>query len=163
MVLFGLWKNKGEKMCNVFRVAKEICKKNDWQITNLQLQKILYITEVFSLGILGKTIFNSKIEAWDYGPVVPEVYHKFKYFVDTPIPEFAFPRDIEQCDSDECKFIDEMVELTKGLKGWELVAITHRQGTAWSNTYQEGIKFLEISDDNMRAEYKNLWGRKNNE
>lgn len=150
-------------MCNVFRVAKEICEKNNWQITNLQLQKILYITQVFSLGIRNKTIFNAKIEAWDYGPVVPDVYHKFKYFVDTPIPEYAFPQDLEECDIEECEFINNMVDITKGLKGWELVAITHRKGTAWSNTYQPGIKFLKISDKDMKDEYVNLWDKEKNE
>ena len=33
-------------MCNVFEVARDICEAGNWEVTNLQLQKMLYIAQV---------------------------------------------------------------------------------------------------------------------
>lgn len=46
-------------------------------ITNKKLQKLLYYIEAWNLVYL-KSIFNEDIEAWVYGPVVPEVYREYK-------------------------------------------------------------------------------------
>lgn len=37
-------------MCNVFEVAKKICEAGNWEVTNLQLQKMLYIAQVLYIG-----------------------------------------------------------------------------------------------------------------
>ena len=145
-------------MCNVFRVAFKICENSGWTITNLELQKILYIAQMFSIGQRGQPLFNETIEAWDYGPVIPDVYHKFKSFFATSIQQYAFEKlGNDLCNEDECKFIDKISEMVYGLKGWELVAITHRPGSAWSNIYRPGAKHLQISVDDMKKEYQELW------
>ena len=46
-------------------------------ITHLHLQKLLYYMQGWSLAMRGRPIFDEAIEAWKYGPVVPEVYKKF--------------------------------------------------------------------------------------
>ncbi len=147
-------------MDKVFCVAKEFCQNSGWTLTNLQLQKILYIAQLFSYGLRGSPIFNNSIEAWDYGPVVPEVYHQLKYAGNAPIPSFLFPE--EDCtDLKEKEFINKISSMVKGLEGWELVAITHRDGGAWKKTYQPGIKHLIITPQAMKEEYKELWSQKN--
>lgn len=62
-------------------------------ITNLQLQKVLYFTigymireEIF-VDYARKQFNDSKMEAWLYGPVVPELYEKFKEYKSTPIQD----------------------------------------------------------------------------
>jgi uncharacterized phage-associated protein len=54
-------------------------------ITNLKLQKVLYFAQAYYLAKLGKPLFGEKLEAWEYGPVVPEVYRKFKRCGSNPI------------------------------------------------------------------------------
>ena len=54
-------------------------------ITNLKLQKILYFAQAYYLAKLGQPLFSDKIEAWDYGPVVPSVYRGFKHHGRKPI------------------------------------------------------------------------------
>ena len=54
-------------MCNVFEVAKKICEAGNWEITNLQLQKMLYIAQVFHLGQYKHHLFRAKFEAWATG------------------------------------------------------------------------------------------------
>ena len=44
------------------------------KMTNLRLQKILYFIQAFSLISTGHPLFKEDILAWQYGPVVKEVY-----------------------------------------------------------------------------------------
>jgi uncharacterized phage-associated protein len=54
-------------------------------ITNLKLQKILYFAQAYYLSKIGKPLFSDNIEAWAYGPVVPDVYKKFRSNKSNPI------------------------------------------------------------------------------
>ena len=54
----------------------------DLYLTNLKLNKLVYYTQVESLRETGKPLFTDTVEAWDYGPVEPEVYRSFKLFGD---------------------------------------------------------------------------------
>ena len=79
-------------MYNVLDVARYIiwyCKKKGYSISNLKLQKILYFVQAEFLVSVGSPCFAEEIEAWDFGPVVPEVYHEFKIFGSADIPKFV--------------------------------------------------------------------------
>lgn len=58
-------------------------------ISNLKLQKILYFVQVYFLKETKNPCFNNRIEAWDFGPVVPEAYHSFKQFGASNIPSIS--------------------------------------------------------------------------
>lgn len=45
------------------------------KLTNLKLQKLLYYQQGFHLAVFGIPLFNEDVEAWMYGPVVPDVYN----------------------------------------------------------------------------------------
>lgn len=49
-------------------------------MSNLKLQKMLYYEQGYHVAKFGKPLFKENIEAWMYGPVVPEVYHHFSEF-----------------------------------------------------------------------------------
>lgn len=61
------------------------------EVSNLKLQKLLYYAQGYHLALFGKPLFADDIEAWDLGPVVPDVYRAFKDFggaaIDAPISE----------------------------------------------------------------------------
>ncbi len=48
--------------------------------TNMMVQKLLYYQQAHHLAKIGTPLFNDTIEAWQYGPVVPSVYQKFKSY-----------------------------------------------------------------------------------
>ena len=147
-------------MCNVFAVAKELCKARNWQVSNLELQKMLYIAQVLHLGIYGHHLFRGTFEAWDYGPVIPDVYHKFKIFGNKPVEEWAFPKISEKCDEDETKFIEFTSKALSELKAYQLVDLTHRKGTAWEKSYIPSAKNTYISEEDMKKEYEDIWKKK---
>ena len=52
-------------------------------VTAMKLQKLLYYSQAWSLVWDEAPLFHERIEAWAYGPVVPEVYqvHKGQFLV----------------------------------------------------------------------------------
>ena len=49
-------------------------------LTNLKLNKLVYYAQVESIRRTGNLLFDDAIEAWQYGPVEPLVYHTFKKY-----------------------------------------------------------------------------------
>lgn len=47
-------------------------------LTNMKLNKLLYFAQGHYLQRYGKPLFDNAVEAWDHGPVVPEVYTAYK-------------------------------------------------------------------------------------
>ena len=77
-------------MCIAINVAKYFLLKSNPEIgdtiSNLKLQKLLYLAQGFFLAIYGEPLFPEHIEAWTHGPVVPEIYRRFKRFEGSTIP-----------------------------------------------------------------------------
>ena len=144
-------------MFNVFEVSKKICEAGNWEITNLQLQKMLYIAQVFHLGQYKHHLFRAKFEAWDYGPVAPMVYHEFKIFGNKPIEKWAFPQIKEECSKEENEFIEKNAKLLAKIPTSTLVGLTHRHNTAWYNNYKPGARDVEIPEKDMETEFKEVW------
>ncbi len=56
-------------------VANE--KDSGMPLGNTKLQKLLYYAQGFHLAITDEPLFKNDFKAWDYGPVIPEVYKQF--------------------------------------------------------------------------------------
>ncbi|MDA1024183.1 MAG: DUF4065 domain-containing protein [Proteobacteria bacterium] len=83
--------------------AKLICKLSNWSVTNLKLQKILYIAHMFHMGKNdGAPLVEGEFEAWDYGPVEPSVYKKVKMFGSDPIEDVFF--GVPDVESDSLEY-----------------------------------------------------------
>lgn len=55
----------------------KFCDNNNIRINNLNLQKILYILQVEFLKRFDKPMFVDSIEAWGFGPCVPNSYYHY--------------------------------------------------------------------------------------
>lgn len=110
------------------------CVNENCPISNLQLQKILYYIQEWSLKNTGEPIFPDDIEAWQFGPVVPKVYYYFCGFGAMPISSNYSNSMILENKPE----IDSIIESKRILKPWDLVAETHRSGGAWDQIYNDG-------------------------
>lgn len=111
------------------------CIDDDYPISNLQLQKILYYIQKKYLQEIGKSAFEDEIEAWQFGPVVSSVYSSFCGFGGNPI--FICPKTDEV--KDEMKIIiDPVIYSKRVMNPWDLVRETHEEGKAWSLIYKNG-------------------------
>ena len=67
-----------ERVYAALDVAKYIvdkCTSDKQPVSNLQLQKILYFLQKKYLIDEKRILFSDEIQAWQFGPVVPEVYY----------------------------------------------------------------------------------------
>lgn len=112
---------------------------NGREISNLRLQKLLYFVQAKILVETGDTCFDDTMEAWDYGPVVPIVYHEYKIFGSLDISLGYMEVNI---DKKIAKFIDLIIDYCSNFPTYQLVEITHNQNP-WRQAYKRGAK-IEI-------------------
>lgn len=127
----------GNRMYSALDIAKFIidkCTQERLPISNLQLQKILYYVQREFLQ-QGTKAFSEEIEAWQFGPVVPEVYKQYCGFGAMPI-RMRYMIDIKQ---DYTMIINPIVEKKRLLNPWDMVSDTHCKGKAWDLIYRDGL------------------------
>lgn len=109
-------------------------KNADSVVSNLKLQKILYFLQAAFLIEMDKPLFDSDIEAWSFGPVVPSVYNKFKIFGGASIPDIniEMPVILEK----DSEIIDGLLDRVKDLSSTILTQITLHQ-TPWIRNYSK--------------------------
>ncbi|MWP63219.1 Panacea domain-containing protein [Gilliamella sp. Pas-s25] len=140
------------KNLTCFDVANYILSLNDNDagdlISNLKLQKLVYYTQGFSLAIFGKPLFNEKIEAWMHGPVIPDLYHKYKSFGSGAIDTDNLDIDFSKFSEDEKNLIQDVFNMYGQYSAWKLRNLTHEEPT-WIGAYGRSDS-TEISLDSMR-------------
>lgn len=124
-------------MYTVDSVAEYIimrCNQMGKTISNLKLQKILYFVQAEFLVAKDQPCFPERIEAWDFGPVVPDAYHQYKFYGSASIPFMG--QDCSRLFSIEDKaLIDGIIEQCAKYSASTLVEITHHQAP-WQNAYR---------------------------
>lgn len=53
----------------------------------MKLQKLVFFAHGWYLAFHGKPLIRDRIEAWEFGPVIPTVFHLFKRFGMKPVPQ----------------------------------------------------------------------------
>ena len=100
----------------------------------MKLQKILYFIQAKFLVEKNTPCFSEKIEAWTFGPVIPEVHQQYKIFGNAHIPCVDVQDDFKISEQDKA-LIDNMIDKCSKFTASQLVEITHRQ-TPWKKAYR---------------------------
>lgn len=108
------------------------------ELTNLKLQKILYYAQGWYLAFNHKALFEDEIEAWDYGPVVPSVYYKYKHFGSEKIKLDDKKPELNKNVDD---FLKNIWKTFKKFSGSQLVNTTHAE-KPWATTYYSPKKVI---------------------
>ncbi len=136
-------------------VCKVICQEGGWKVSNLQLQKILYVSQMLYMGQNdGKRLVDANFEAWDYGPVEPSLYRKVRMFGGRPIEDVFYEARPFKDDDTRLAFIKDGCAALLPLRPGQLVDITHWSKGAWANNYVPGIRGIKIPDQDIIAEYR---------
>jgi uncharacterized phage-associated protein len=120
-------------MTTAFEVAKYIIKS--LAVDNLKLQKLLYYSQAVYLVLHDKEpLFMEDIEAWDYGPVIPPVYHEYKQYGFETIPP---TEEQSALDFEQMRAVDMTLACFGVLSGPALINQTHYEDP-WKNAYHPG-------------------------
>ena len=112
-------------------------------IPNLKLKKLLYYCQGLNLALRDAPLFDSVIEAWEHGPVVPIIYRKYKKhgWNHIPIPNNVSLEKI--CSNDGVKeVVDEAYNFYGQFSAWKLRNMTHRE-PPWRDTPKGDVITLE--------------------
>lgn len=122
----------------------------------LKIQKLVYCMHGWKLATTGVPAVGEYFEAWPNGPVLANLYHKFKHYKWSPINEYV--QDIDPTTgqmkalvvptSDEQFFavFNRVWDKYKGLSGKELSDLTHKPGTPWSLAREQGLQYIHNND-----------------
>lgn len=143
---------------DVLAVADEIlraAKEKGRALTPLQLMKLVYIAHGWSLGLGRGDLFKNRIEAWKYGPIIPDLYRATKKYGRDQIPLDLVGNSAPMVDKETGQFLRDVYDKYGHLSAYALSQLTHKQGTPWDLVYDSGLN-SEISDDLIRQHYKRL-------
>ena len=143
-------------------------------LTLLRLVKYVYIAYGFAMAVLDRIIIDKRfdtVQAWKYGPVIPSVYHSFKYNGNNPITrkseiavserdngtlDFHTP---EVTDKNIIMVLDFVWNRYRNMPTSELIALLHREDTPWAYCYRVGQN-VEIPDLMTKAYYDSIVNNK---
>lgn len=140
-------------MYNVLDICRYVINYSndkDYDISNLKLQKLLYFIQAYFLINKNEACFNETIEAWDFGPVVPEAYSEYKQYGGGNIPPISSYIEFDTDDiwdvhrvkyndniisNTDKEMINDVVDKFAEYTATDLVSLTHRQAP-WNNAYE---------------------------
>jgi len=130
-------------------IANKIISKTDVErgdtISNLKLQKLLYYVQGFNLAVFDKPLFDEDIQAWPYGPVVPEVFNAFKKHRKGPINPQKYP-DTLTLTKEEQDLFDKVYAEYSQYSAIGLMNLTHDEGPWKNHGIGEVIPKEELKD-----------------
>ena len=140
-------------------------------LTQMQLQKLVYIAHGWNLAINGEPLTVDEPEAWEYGPVYKELRRSLRSYGRDQVT-----REINNCEYVPGAFEDEpdraaLAALSDAERAviarvyrdygkfhaFQLSALTHRAGTPWTKVYAGGSgKFDGIPAHMIREHFVEL-------
>jgi uncharacterized phage-associated protein len=130
-------------------------------VTNMALNKILYFSHGWHLAVHEAPLITVAFEAWDYGPVLPLLYHQFKGFGDREISARATQIDLTSGRSVEVEYrlaaqtrehLDVMIEFYAPKSGPTLSHLSHDPAGPWATVRRSPNRpSMSIPDDLVKA------------
>jgi uncharacterized phage-associated protein len=131
------------------------CELNDDVMTHLKLQKLVYYAQGFCLAILGRPLFGESFEAWEHGPVCPELYQSYKNYKRKPIESDLSQEEAEKPFTPEGLEILAMVNDEMGCLTANFLRKLSHEDQAWQDARmgRMGLGF-EITHEDMKESCK---------
>jgi len=140
-------------------------------ICPMKLQKLVYFAHGWHLAINGEPLINESIEAWNYGPVIPALYHEFKKYGNKEIPVCAttyserlgdyvtptiYDYDEGNAPEDTQDLLSVVWEVYGKFSALQLSSMTHLPGTPWRTMMEVGEvgRNVEMDDDIIEEYFK---------
>lgn len=123
----------------------------NYRLSNLQVQKILYYIQRDFLKNDNRALFSDDFEAWQFGPVIRKVYNNFCGFGAMPI--YYLPQNLKTINPQDAQRIGKIVDEKRCCSPWELVNDTHTKNKAWDLVYRDGLGYENIIPKEMIMYY----------
>ncbi|AVQ40481.1 hypothetical protein AL714_07905 [Clostridium botulinum] len=125
-------------------IIKYILIKSEFD--QLQIQKLLFFTYQEYLKNHDEPLFKDTFEAWQYGPVIPEIYYSLKKYKskkirleDTELEKIKLKLKLSRIYDKDSIFdcVDNVIIKYGNNTGGELIDKTHEKDSPWHKTVEE--------------------------
>jgi uncharacterized phage-associated protein len=118
----------------------------------MSLLKLIYFAHGWHLEMRKLPLIANEIQAWQYGPVIPEVYSSFRsqgINVSGTVPGHAtnFPATDE-------KLLEQIYGIYAQLPAFQLSDLTHTAGGPWHVAREIGGWYAKIPDDLIQQHFE---------
>lgn len=155
-------------------IANEFIRRalaNNRLLTQMQLQKLVYIAHGWYLAINNTALTNDSPQAWDYGPVYPLLWEALKGYGSNPVTETikvgdtgvgcfmdnAHEEVFASLNEEQSEFIDKIYGMYSVFHAFQLSAMTHRQDTPWYKKYVEERNLKGVIDNpSIKAHFTDI-------
>jgi uncharacterized phage-associated protein len=171
--MFSAWGDSVTEKHDARAIANLVLREawaRELEISNLKLQKLLFLCHAFFLVEKGKALVQGSFVAWQFGPVHKEAYEAFQSFGAKPIKSEAVsfsPVTGERrqvAAPQEHEVVDVVRKIIRFYGSWsasELVTLTHAKNGPWDTVVTSAAKNanmgLRISDEIIVQRFKYHW------
>ena len=149
----------------------DLAAKSGKSLTQMQLQKLVYIAHGWSLAINNEPLTVDQPQAWDYGPVYPELWEALRKYGKSivsdkiKVGDFGFGIFSEKSDDyvtanltdKQSELISKVYDVYGGFHAFQLSTMTHQEGTPWHKIFvEECIKRGTILNDLIKEYFVDL-------
>ena len=129
-------------------------------LTNLKLQKLVYIAHGYFLGWKSEPLVKDPVEAWKYGPVIGSIYRQFKDGNSTiEVSDTSMKTELDS-DVDANTTIDRVLDMYREFTAKELVDITHQKDTPWDRSWNNTFSLINrgkiIDNNDIKNHYRDV-------
>lgn len=143
-------------MHNSNKIANEflrLAKQDGRALTPMQLLKLVFIAHGWMLGLYGRPLICDTVQAWKYGPVIPDLYRSIRHFRNNPVTGVLATIDGTDLDEFETDLINQVFENYGQYTGIQLSMLTHQAGSPWHMVYKPNQADTVISNDLIKLYY----------
>lgn len=131
-------------------------------MTPLQLLKLVYIANGWSLALHDQPLVHESAEAWTYGPVIPSLYRAVRQYRASPVDSLiSGDYDQQEIASRDLELIAAVFKAYAHLSGPQLSNMTHMPDTPWSSTWASGAGQNQTIRSEKIAEHYKLLAQRN--
>lgn len=122
----------------------------------MKMQKLAYIAQGYALVEMGEPLFDELFEAWQFGPVLPSLYHECKVYKNGNITDYLQDVDLRTSRSSPAPLPTDDVEVNQIIDFvWEnygkqsataLSDWTHAKGGPWYAVTNGGTEIMRNKD-----------------
>jgi len=140
-------------------------------LTQMQIQKLVFIANGFNLAINKARLVNETYQAWDHGPVEPRLRDHVSRYGSQPVSSLLSTKDTGiswmlgdkkevapyqgSFNNSERDIINHVLRIYGKLSAFRLSELTHLPDTPWFRAYSKG-RNTEILDEDIIEHYTDL-------
>ena len=151
---------KGHDCLAIANEFIDIVNKKNRKMGVMRLVKYVYFAHGYCLGITGNPLIKEKVEVWENGPVVFEVYKKFLKSEKPEKPEKIEKAKDKNNEIIFCNLTKKQIKIIKGVYKYykkfymfEISNMTHCHNGPWDKNKKDGNVWYNIIPNKDIKEY----------